>query len=457
MRLVSYTLAAVLVAFSMAGCSGGAGGTSSTSGKRGVETSTFKITVRGEYAYWDASAGTTVILPGGGVVTSSAGGINCGYSGGAALETCVGTFTYGTKGVVLTATPDATNGYGFYEFAGACLGSNPCSVDVTSDRLVVIRFAKTAVGLGAHPNFSAGEVHGPLYVNGALPCAACHGSSLQGQGLAPGCNSCHSFPAVHAAGSDCASCHTAVAAQWSSAGDRHAASAADVLLNVDHDSSELLVDACLNCHSMFQRVAGMTIDQFVTPIDTVVALGQVAPDGTWTLLPGASAWQMTRCEVCHDATSTATGKLAKYGAFLDADPVFNTTTYFTPAMLESQFLGGPPTQMIFDGTSAYSAIALAAPTVGVDAVALCYSCHQWDDQGGDPNKVIGSVDYGPQGGDSRAFVTASHAYLTCIDCHPTHDFQPISPALKSACGGASCHDADRSSALPGVVHTNHIP
>ena len=447
---------AVVVTVSVAGCKGSAG-PSSPGGNRGVEAATFRIVVRGETAVLDPATSTTIILPGGGLVTSSVGGIDCGIVGPTLHKACSATLAYGTRAVLVTAAPDSSAGYAFFEWAGACTGSYPCRVDVTSDRLVVVRFAKTVLGLGAHPNFTDPSIHGPAYVNDSLPCTGCHGANLKGQGLAPSCAGCHAFPMAHTPGSDCGSCHASVLTEWASvvtSADKHAASAADVLLNVEHDSSELLVDACLNCHSMFQRVAGDTIDQFVTPIDTVVPLGQVAPAGTWTLVPGAPAWQATRCEVCHDVTSTAKGKLAKYGAYLDADP---TATYLTPATLETDDLGGPPTQMIFDGTSAYSAIALTAPTVGVDAVAICYSCHQWDDQGGDPNKIIGSVDYGSQGGDSRAFVTASHAYLTCIDCHPTHDFQPISPALKSACGGASCHDADRSSALPGVVHTNHIP
>jgi hypothetical protein len=444
---------AVVVTVSVAGCKGSAG-PSSPGGNRGVEAATFRIVVRGETAVLDPATSTTIILPGGGLVTSSVGGIDCGIVGPTLHKACSATLAYGTRAVLVTAAPDSSAGYAFFEWAGACTGSYPCRVDVTSDRLVVVRFAKTVLGLGAHPNFTDPSIHGPAYVNDSLPCTGCHGANLKGQGLAPSCAGCHAFPMAHTPGSDCGSCHASVLTEWASvvtSADKHAASAADVLLNVEHDSSELLVDACLNCHSMFQRVAGDTIDQFVTPIDTVVPLGQVAPAGTWTLVPGAPAWQATRCEVCHDVTSTAKGKLSKYGALLDADPA--GPSYFDTASLPQ------PSQSVFD--PAHDAYVdtpyLSTTSTGVAAVKLCYTCHDPADQGDDANHaVVAGHDYGPQGGDSRAFVTASHAGLTCVDCHPTHDFTPVDADIRPACATAGCHDASKAGTAPGVVHTNHI-
>jgi hypothetical protein len=454
MRFLSFA-GAVLVALAATGC-GRSSSTSSPPGEKkgpaAPTTLTFVMEVRGETAVLDPDTSTTVVLPGGGLVTSSVGGIDCGVVGGALHKACKASIDYGAKGVLVTATPDAGSGYALFSWAGACTGPSPCKVDVTTNRLVVVRFAKTAGALGAHPDFSEPTIHGPEYFTGKLGCAGCHGA------FAPSCGQCHAFPFDHPglAGGDCGACHAGVWADWASvltSLDKHAASAVDVLLNVEHDSSELLVDACLNCHSMPQRVAGMTIDQLVSPISTVVPQDDVAPEGTWTLRPGASAWQATRCEVCHDVTSTEKGKLAKLGAILDQDPSVGVTTYFAASSLPQ------PAQSVLDPSNdTYADTPYVSTTaVAVAAVKICCTCHDPADQGGGPNKVVGGHDYGPQGGDSRAFVTASHAGLSCIDCHPTHDFTPVDPDARPACGTTGCHDVSKVGTSPGVVHTNHIP
>jgi hypothetical protein len=183
------------------GCGGAGSGPVSFSGKKGVETSSFNLTVRGETAVLDPSTNTTIILPGGGLITSNSGGIDCGIAGTTLHKVCAASFPYGTTGIVLTAVPDAGSGFQYYGFAGAC-GVGTCSVDITSDRLVVVRFAKTQAGLGSHPNFTDPAVHVPVYrdfvagISGALQCAACHGANLQGQGIAVACSSCHAQPTV---------------------------------------------------------------------------------------------------------------------------------------------------------------------------------------------------------------------------------------------------------------------
>jgi len=102
--------------------------------------------------------------------------------------------------------------------------------------------------------------------------------------------------------------------------------------------------------------------------------------------------------------------------------------------------------------------------ISVHATRLCDSCHDPDDQGGDPAKVIAGVNYGPQGGDSRSYVTISHGDLGCVDCHKTHDFVPETLAEASTdvnCIGLGCHNllapAPKSPGDPGVIHINHIP
>jgi len=200
----------VLTALAAAGCSGSGSG-SSSGGKKGVEGQTFRLTVRGETAVWDPSAGATIVLPSGGVIRSSVGGIDCGIVGATLHKVCEARFPYGTTGVALFATPNDPSWV--YGWAGACTGRDACLVDITSDRLVAVRFSSTVQGLAVHPNFGdttaglpgAGAVHGAEYDKqlqtpppaDAWVCTDCHGSSLQGLGLAPSCAACHAWPIVN--------------------------------------------------------------------------------------------------------------------------------------------------------------------------------------------------------------------------------------------------------------------
>ena len=43
--------------------------------------------------------------------------------------------------------------------------------------------------------------------------------------------------------------------------------------------------------------------------------------------------------------------------------------------------------------------------LAIQATKLCNSCHDPADQGGDDDITLAGVDYGAQGGDSRAYVT----------------------------------------------------
>lgn len=245
------------------------------------------------------------------------------------------------------------------------------------------------------------------------------------------------------AGAVCSQCHGPEAAAWKSPLDLHSADATAVLTNTDHNSAELLTDSCIKCHSAFQYPYGVA--SMVTPIDQT---------GPWSLLAGASTWQATKCEVCHDANSTAPDKLAKYGAWLDGD--FQRSYIALASALPTASVH------VFAGASYGSADYADQTTVTTQATRLCDSCHDPDDQGGDPSFVKGAKDYGPQGGDSRAYVTAHHAGFACIDCHPDHTFRPIEdPRTVAACNGTGCHTAAGPLVIgsvtdPGVVHINHI-
>jgi len=66
-----------------------------------------------------------------------------------------------------------------------------------ADRYLVVQFGTER---RTHPNWSDWRVHKPKFeeylagVAGALDCASCHGATLQGQGLAIGCTTCHADP-----------------------------------------------------------------------------------------------------------------------------------------------------------------------------------------------------------------------------------------------------------------------
>ncbi|MEO5656576.1 MAG: hypothetical protein ABIO65_01785, partial [Nitrospiria bacterium] len=104
--------------WSGAGCSGSADCSFVLTGDT-VVTATFEpilytLTVHNSYA------------SGGGTVTSTPSGIDCG-------PTCSAPFAYGTV-VNLTAVPD--DGYSFAGWSGGCTGSDGCTITMTADVMV---------------------------------------------------------------------------------------------------------------------------------------------------------------------------------------------------------------------------------------------------------------------------------------------------------------------------------
>ncbi len=298
----------------------------------------------------------------------------------------------------------------------------------------------TSVMADPHPDWGIwAKTHSVEYAKNPVLCANCHGSTTDpaasGGPSHTSCFFCHN----HSTNASCVTCHPVEQRLWASSNNLHALSAADVLTNVDHDTNELLNDNCVKCHSSFQVPLGVA--HFVTPVDQI---GK--PAGTWTALNG-SDWQATKCEVCHDPYSTNIDMLAKYGSVLDGPWA---ASYTKISDLAAAY------QTVIDSTGAVSTFTYPdQTTLAVQATKLCNSCHDPADEGGDPNIVVGGIDYGPQGGDSRAYVTTSHQGLGCIDCHPTHDFRPALPETTPSCGGSGCHPIQVGS-LPGKVHVNHL-
>jgi len=238
----------------------------------------------------------------------------------------------------------------------------------------------------------------------------------------------------HVPNAACGNCHTTEQNQWASSSDLHAASVQDVLTNADHNIAELLNDDCLKCHSDFQFPLGVA--HFVSPVDQTGS-----PAGTWTAL-NAGAWQATRCEVCHDPTSSDSLKLAKYGCMLDGSW---TAAYIKPSSMPAAY------QKIIDlstgDTSTY--IYPNQSSLKVLITKLCCSCHDPADQGGDSAVIVNGHSLGSQGGDSRSYVASNHQGFNCTDCHADHTFLPVDPLTTNAC--KNCH----SSTKTGKVHTNH--
>lgn len=133
------------------------------------------------------------------------------------------------------------------------------------------------------------------------------------RGFREGCSSGPGTP-LHVAGADCGECHRLEHRVW--ALSLHAASPAQVLLNTEHDKTELLINECIGCHAPFQAKA-FKIGDFVQPLNQ---------QGPWHLVQAnVDQWQAIKCEVCHDMKSKAPFMLAFYdgtkGAYLQVASV----------------------------------------------------------------------------------------------------------------------------------------
>jgi hypothetical protein len=334
MRRISLALA-LLGAVAATGCGGGTNPSSSGSSK-GVPGSTFTVKVRGDKAFFDASTATTVFLPDGGFVTA-ANGLNCGYANGTAQTACKADYAWGTADaptlVPVTAAPAAPNTV--FAFAGACTGSLPCTVSGNADRLLMVRFAPTAIF--GHPNLSSADIHGPSYLDfvqgapGAYQCTTCHGANLLGAGLAVSCATCHSWPlGGH---------FNAANAPWG-----------------DHNG---WAKECIRCHTSqgFQDYAGVdgsagnTTGLFAPT--SVASSTTAACTAAGTCNPDSYAYGPLQCVTCHNPTidpNTGSGQL--------------TTVYW------------------YDAGWATSPIAASTKSSTVDAATgICVQCHQARESG----------------------------------------------------------------------------
>jgi hypothetical protein len=208
----------------------------------------------------------------------------------------------------------------------------------------------------------------------------------------------------HVPGANCAACHTEEHKRW--ANTLHAADAAAVLLNKEHNTAEQLTDECITCHSPFQ-VAKFHVGDFVQPLDK---------KGPWKLVSAnAARWQAITCTTCHDPTSKAPGMLA----------------FFDPAK------------------GAY---------VGVkDSVELCEKCHQAGTD--DSRDLKGSVHQGLQCAAchiQKATAMSMDPKASCVTCHPEvnlkhPDVTKLDTTFKAAESKNNIHFVSCSACHPGGI------
>jgi hypothetical protein len=210
-----------------------------------------------------------------------------------------------------------------------------------------------------------------------------------------------STPDPHVAGADCASCHTAEHKRWSTT--LHAADPAAVLLNEEHNTSELLIDECISCHAPFQA-AQYHVGDFVQPLNQ---------KGPWHLVEAnVKAWQAIKCEVCHDPTSTAPQKLAFYDATKQAYVAVSNTTELCekchqPGTDDSRDLAGSVHQGLQCATCHFQ----KGTEMSLDPHGACAQCHP----GVRPQHPdVTKLDTTYLSPDSKNDIH----FITCATCHP---------------------------------------
>jgi nitrate reductase cytochrome c-type subunit len=207
-------------------------------------------------------------------------------------------------------------------------------------------------------------------------------------------------------------CHATQFSQWSASTPYTSAAYGELkghnvtmpqsLTNAAHNSDELLINDCIDCHSPFsaRHMDGTTptkISELVTPADQTGS-----PAGTWSLtppyatavaasdpagfwLPAATsapaptqaAWEGISCRVCHNVNKLDPTTGLPTLAFFNSGPAVNATA----------------------SPYAYTAVPTLANGQS-DTTWLCNQCHQ------------------PNSDDTREPLSVSvHAGLACTDCH----------------------------------------
>jgi hypothetical protein len=169
----------------------------------------------------------------------------------------------------------------------------------------------------------------------------------------------------HGNGAACATCHAPDFGRWRLT--THAASAAAVLTNTEHNTNELLVNECVACHAPFQAVKH-GVGSFVQPLDQT---------GPWAVnADSARLWEGIKCAVCHDPASTAPNQLAFFDPTKEAYvPVGSTTELCEKCHQagtdDSRDLAGS----VHEGLQCTDCHFVAGSEHSLDPTEACARCH----------------------------------------------------------------------------------
>ncbi len=208
-------------------------------------------------------------------------------------------------------------------------------------------------------------------------------------------------PDPHVAGADCAACHTEEHKRW--ANTLHAASPADVLLNQEHNSSELLIDECIQCHAPFQA-AKFHVGDFVQPVNQ---------KGPWKLVDAnVKFWQAIKCETCHDPTSSAPQKLAFFDPTTQAYVAVKNSTELCEKCHQagtddSRDLKGS----VHEGLECATCHFVKGSEMSLDPHQACAQCHP---KVNPKHPDVTTLDTTDKSADSKNDIH----FLTCATCHP---------------------------------------
>lgn len=240
----------------------------------------------------------------------------------------------------------------------------------------------------------------------------------------------------------CQTCHPREWADWSQSG--HAMTLSAQLLNPDHDSSELLDQTCVKCHSA--ELGTVKIGDIVQPLDQTgpwKLVGQYANAGDTSSIP---------CLECHQQHAVKPAGLLPGMDFADESTFYRnvtppqTTNLYVYDAFAQKYVDPQPIAPVMnqDGQP--------IPISDTRANRVCYTCHATDLAESnlfEPNTP-------PQGdntvstGDDRT-LTGVHQGIPCVTCHMpggSHTFDPM-----SSC--SQCHHAV-SGATASLDYVTHV-
>ncbi len=222
---------------------------------------------------------------------------------------------------------------------------------------------------------------------------------------------------------NCAKCHSTIQTHWADLSDLHTISSTNILVEEVKTPEELFKKFCLYCHSYFQSTLGF--ENTETNPNTINSSSCMEQNNA-NLKKSDSAKIAKFKSLLEGHSKTGTKKISNLSAAYQKiiSSTGDTSTYFYPNQT----------------------------SLTVKITKFCCSCHNPIDQGSEPAITKDSIDFGPQGGNSRIYVMENHKGFGCSDCHNSSDFMAIEPSTKSSCN--SCHPTPNSQT--GKVHINNL-